>query len=95
MVVSRRFAAREFVSRELGTSTVPHNVFLPRHPHAPRRQAPPPHGSGLFAEVTDAGGSSPTRTAGAAWRTVAAGRGWRSCARVSPARASGSWRSAG
>ena len=58
-------------------------------------EAPPPRGSGLFAEVTEAGAlvTDPERTA-TDWRKVAAGHSCRSCARASPARASGNWRSA-
>ena len=54
-------------------------------------EAPAPRGSGLFAEVTDAGAlvTDPDSRSG-----LEDGRGWRSCARASPARANGSWRSA-
>ena len=54
-------------------------------------EAPPPRGSGLFAELTDAGAlvTDPDSCGG-----LEDGCGWRSCAHASPARANGSWRSA-
>ena len=54
-------------------------------------EAPLPRGSGLFAEVTEAGVlvTDPDSRSG-----PEDGRGWRRCARTSPARASGNWKSA-